>query len=221
MLSSLIMVLLFANTVFSQTPSPQASPAPNEEGAQTGVLGLSFPIDDLGGCNNLGECTNFCEDPVNYNSCANFARENGFYQDDVTSYGDSEFWEDTQNELGCNSAESCGEICSQDEYFDRCESFARRNNIPGGYVDDPTREDYLTVAEEVLGCNSADSCLDFCSNPDNAQECTDFANRVGLRGGETTQGPGGCQTGETCSAYCSDPANYNSCANFARENGNN
>ena len=200
-----IFLSFFVSTsVFSQTPPPEPT-------AGTG-LNLTFPVEDLGGCNNLEECTNYCEDPINQNSCMDFAKENGFYQDDVTTYGDDEFWSDTQSELGCNSEESCETFCSQEANHEACSSFANRNEIPGGYVDTSDKPEYLEVAQNVLGCDSAQSCATFCDDAANAEACTNFANQIGLLGGTSSEGPGGCQTPESCGAYCSDPANYPQCS---------
>src|SRR3989344_4995602 len=200
-----IFLSFFVSTsVFSQTPPPEPT-------AGTG-LNLTFPVEDLGGCNNLEECTNYCEDPINQNSCMDFAKENGFYQDDVTTYGDDEFWSDTQSELGCNSEESCETFCSQEANHEACSSFANRNEIPGGYVDTSDNPDYLQVAQTVLGCDSEESCATFCDDAGNSEACTNFANQVGLLGGTSSEGPGGCQTPESCGAYFSDPANYPQCS---------
>ena len=208
--SSLFFVV---TTVFSQTPTedPSASPvSPPDRG-----LNLTFPVEELGSCNSLEECTNYCEDPVNQNSCTDFAKKNGIYRDDQTAYGDDEFWQNAADELGCGSHGACFEFCSQPANFDTCESYAKRNGIPGGYVAEPDNSVYLEVAQEVLGCDSAESCATFCDDPGNAAACTAFADQGGLLGGNTTGGPGGCQTGETCSAFCSDPANYGECSAFA------
>src|SRR3989344_3047492 len=198
-----------STSVFSQTPTP--------EEIQT-TLNLSYPIEVLGGCENLDECASYCEDPINQNSCMDFARQNGFYQDDPINSADSEFWQGTQNELGCNSAQSCAEFCSQEANFEACESFAKRNEIPGGYIENPDDPVYLEVAREVLGCDNTQSCVTFCDDAGNSEACTNFANQVGLLGGTTEEGPAGCQTGETCSAYCSDPNNFEQCVSFTGAN---
>src|SRR3990167_372866 len=64
---------------------------------------LAFPIEELGGCDSENSCATYCEDPVHYNACSDFAKENGFYTDDQTQYGDDEFWQETQEQLGCSS----------------------------------------------------------------------------------------------------------------------
>lgn len=198
--------ILATTTVFSQDASPAASPG-------AGTAEFAFPIEDLGGCTDLATCTSYCEDPVNQNSCSDFAKKNGFYKDDQTQYADDEFWTDAQNELGCNSTDSCSTFCTDPANHESCDAFAKRNEIPGGYTDTPDKPEYLAIAQNTLGCDSAESCSTFCDDSANAQACTDFANQVGLEGGTTNEGPGGCQTPQTCSAYCSDPANFSQCAN--------
>ncbi|MEK7617392.1 MAG: hypothetical protein AAB414_05060, partial [Patescibacteria group bacterium] len=202
-------IFIAASSVFSQSPSPatedSGSVAPSE-------VKLVFPIEDLGGCASLEDCTNYCEDPVNYNSCKVFAKEQGFYKDDVSTYADQDFWNDAQGELGCNSTDLCITLCSDPASHPACDSFAKRNEIPGGYVDEPDKPEYLAIAQDVLGCDSAASCGNFCDDPANADKCTDFANQVGLLGGTTAAGPGDCQTPETCGVYCSDPANFGQCS---------
>lgn len=48
---------------------------------------------------------------------------------------------------------------------------------------EPTvRPDPWEKAKQVLGCDSAQACKDFCDNPANVQKCADFANQVDLRG---------------------------------------
>ena len=208
---SIVFLFFLTTNVFSQTASPAPAASPGADSSTTTPLNLTYPITDLGSCANLEACSNFCEDPVHASSCSDYAKKNGFYQDDPTTYAGEEFYQDAQTELGCNSKDACLTLCSDPSNHDKCESFARRNDIPGGYVEQPDKPEYLEVAKTVLGCDSADSCSNACDDPANAQKCSDFANQVGLLGGTTTEGPGGCQTPETCGAYCSDPANFEQC----------
>ena len=108
-------VLFFVNKIFAQSPSPSSSPAPSGSPASTSEF--AFPVKDLGGCNSLEACTNYCEDPVNYNSCSNFAKRNGFYKDDKTTYATDTFWDDAKKELGCDSRENCTTFCSDSKNF--------------------------------------------------------------------------------------------------------
>ena len=211
-LTAIIAVLL---TVFATRAFAQESATGSAEGTA-----IVFPIADLGQCTDLAGCMDYCEDPINYNSCADYARQNGFYEDDPTTYADEEFWQETQAQLGCNSAEVCFNFCSDPVNHQACDTFAGNNELPGGYTDDPDRPEYLEIAEDVLGCNSAASCRTVCDDPSNQQRCTDFADEAGLLGGTHTEGPGGCQTTQTCQAYCSDPNNFGECSTFAGTGGN-
>ena len=142
----LFAALFFVNQkIFAQSPSPSGSPTSASE--------FVFPIKELGDCSDLESCTNYCEDPVNQNSCSTFAKKNGFYQDDVTTYATDEFYEDAQSELGCNSRDGCVNFCSQEANFDACSAFAKRSEIPGGYVGEPDKPEYLTIAQTTLGCD--------------------------------------------------------------------
>ena len=152
LLALAVMLLLFfaATSAFSQSPTQSASPSP-APGADANTFNIAFPVKELDDCKNLTECTNYCEDPVNQNSCSAFAKKNGFYQDDVTAYATDEFYEDAQSELGCNSRDGCVNFCSQEANFDACSAFAKRRDIPGGYVDEPDKPKNLTNTPKTLG----------------------------------------------------------------------
>ena len=132
----------------------------------------------------------YCDDPVNYSKCSQYAKEKGFYKNDPVIAADDTFWQKTKNQLGCDTQNACETFCQQSTNYEKCDSFAKTNNLVGGYVDDPGK--YIEKAKESLGCDSASSCSTFCDNAANKEKCTTFANQVGLLGGETTQGPSGC-----------------------------
>ena len=205
---SITFLFLYAtlNSAFSQSPSPSAGASQGSD--------IKYPIEDLGGCSDEASCIDYCNDPVNYNGCASFAKKNGFYKDDITLYADDKFWQDAKRELGCNSEESCAAFCSDSKNFEACNSFAKRNEIPGGYTAEPDNPQFLETAREVLGCDSAQSCSNFCDDEANKDKCSEFADKTGLLGGTEQEGPNGCQTPESCSAYCADPSNFGACSAF-------
>ncbi|MFQ6049495.1 MAG: hypothetical protein ACE5J0_00405 [Candidatus Paceibacterales bacterium] len=91
---------------------------------------------------------------------------------------------------------------------------------------DPFSE--LTYPIPELGnCQSREACEVYCSNPENASTCLDYAERNNLIPEEEIEiarqmlaleeiaGPGGCQGHDECEAYCDDIAHLEECLIFA------
>lgn len=128
---------------------------------------------------------------------------------------------EAQQSLGCSTLAECQDLCSKPENFDKCTEFAENNNVTGGTIQDPDVPEIIDQAGEVLGCTSAQTCVDFCSKEENKAKCTEFAQDTGLLGGETPAGPGGCTSEETCNEFCKDPNNFSICSGFASSQGDN
>lgn len=178
------------------------------------IYGVNFPVADLGNCSNYNECRSFCEDPVNGQGCKDYGKSRGFYKDDPVEVDKDKILNEAKRRLGCDSMESCMNFCEIPANYDKCNSFAKTQGIPGGVVDDPGGREIITKAKEVLGCDSASSCQSFCSQQENIDKCKTFAQDTGLKGGEQRVGPGGCMSEGTCKSFCSDPANYQACSGF-------
>lgn len=175
---------------------------------------ITFPVKELGGCNNLGECRQFCDDPINQPTCIAFAKTKKFYKGDVYKQRRAAALFSAQNELGCNSEKACREVCQRNENQEKCRNFAQKYNLQHEKPIDIQKTGILVEAKTTLGCNSPTTCADFCSQESNKQKCSNFANQTGLSGGEIHQGPGGCASADSCHAFCSDPNHFNECKNF-------
>ncbi len=182
---------------------------------------VSFPIAQLGNCADYSSCRTYCEDPLNQKQCIEFAKKKGFYKEESIKTADQTFWQKTKQALGCDNEASCRELCSQQANFDKCNGFAKENNLSGGQTQDPTKQEILNKAKDVLGCSSYSSCMEFCQKSENKEKCSNFAKQEGLRGGEQHVGPGGCNSEETCRTFCSVPSNYQICSGFATSQGGN
>lgn len=193
--------------------------AQNESDNIAAKYGITFPISELGNCKDLSSCRVYCEDLVNKDSCIAFAKNKGFYKEDVAQTKKEETLAIAKVELGCSSYESCMAFCQDFSNFDKCGAFAKRNNLGGGHVASPEEEKLLEKAKAVLGCDSPSSCMSFCNDPSNRDKCSEFAKQVGIRGGHTNTGPGGCTSRETCQEFCSNPANYEVCSSYGKASG--
>ena len=54
----------------------------------------------------------------------------------------------------------------------------------------------------ISGCNTKESCIDYCSYPENARKCLTFLTRRGVNPYVLPDAPGLCQNKEQCEAYC-------------------
>jgi hypothetical protein len=205
---AIFVLLVNVVSVSAQT----ASPIPSINEPVDEVADLQFPIEDLGGCEDYKSCLTFCDDPVNNAACSEFAKKNGFYKDDPILAPTDDFLAKAKDVLGCETAEACATFCGESANFDACNAFAKSQGMLGGYVEE-IADDSVVIdqAQEVLGCSDAQSCLTFCDDPANQDQCDKFADQEGLLGGEVPVGPGGCTTPQTCQNFCSDPANFEEC----------
>lgn len=216
-ITGLFILTLFSFAIFSlsyaQDPS---SETPEEKAAKHGI---TFPIAELGNCQDYSSCRAFCEDPVNQSVCIDFAKNKGFYKEDPVETNKEEILANAKTELGCDSYDSCMSFCQNSSNFDKCDAFAKKHNLGGGHVSNTEEQEFLAKAKEVLGCDSPSSCMNFCGSPQNRDKCSEFAKQMGVRGGHHEQGPGGCTTDETCSAFCSVPSNYEICSSHSKASG--
>ena len=189
--------------------------AQEDPGEIARTYGVTFPISELGSCENYTECRTYCEDPVNFDACVDYAKDKGFYKGEDEDEIKTVLTRARQT-LGCQTPETCRAFCDQEENFDRCHRFAQSTGLAGGYVEDPAAGEVLSKAKEALGCESYNSCKNFCDNPANRDKCGQFAQEVGVRGGYEYRGPGGCTTEETCRSFCSNPANVSACQNYSQ-----
>ncbi len=194
-----------------------------------------FPIPELNNCAGPQQCRDFCEQPANQTACMNFARKKGFAKemeqppdDGIPEEKRQVVMQSAQSELGCTSMESCRKVCEQDQ--NKCEAFAKKH----GLVKEPPAEErqkmeaekiqLMKVAREDLGCDSMESCRNFCEK--NPKRCMDFAKkrgfdqpdneppeekrgelRPGLEDSSFGRGPGirpACAGEESCKKYCQE-----------------
>lgn len=212
-----IIYTIFITSVLLLAPTPVGAQQSPEETAQK--YGVAFPIAQLGNCPDYGACRTYCEDPLNHDKCIDFAKQKGFYKEPEIATNKQQIIANAAKELGCDSETSCMSLCGQSSNYDRCGAFANKHNLQGGHVANPQEKEIIQKAQQVLGCDSPQSCAQFCGDPANRQKCTDFAQQVGLRGGEQPVGPGGCTSPETCQTFCSDPNNYQICQQYTTAHG--
>lgn len=205
--------------------------------------GITFPVPDLGNCGSKNECRDYCDKPGNMETCIKFAQSHG-----LMSKGEAEQGLKYQKRIlsgsapgGCNSPDSCKEICSDINNLESCLKFADEQGFKEGKVDEARKiHAYLKSGGKMPGgCTSETSCRSYCSDFNHAEECFAFAEQAGLdiekeAGGEKLdrdqfkkfielakngQTPGGCKSKEQCESYCQSETNKEECIAFGQKMG--
>jgi hypothetical protein len=230
--------VLFASVVLAQTSTPPVPPT-NEK---IDASGITYPIPELGNCTDRDNCRSYCNDPANMAACIDFASKHGLMNNDEASVAKKFAGEirDKQTPGGCTSPESCNAYCQDVSHLDQCLSFAKGHGIS----DDNTKQGeqvqkFLAQGGKLPGgCASKDSCEAYCSDFNNATECTAFAKGAGflkkiasdqgmsedqlqkvLDLTSSGQAPGGCKSKDQCESYCKDNSHLQECLSFGTKAG--
>ncbi len=191
-----------------------------------------------GGCTDKIQCIEYCEDVGNIDECLVFAEDNGFIDE-----GELAEAKKVSKALkggaslpgGCKNKAQCETYCDDLDNINECLDFAEKS----GFLDESELVEARQAAKAMEsgarppgGCKNKRSCDDYCSDPNNIEECFAFAEKAGFIPPEEIEQarkiiplmkagkmPGGCKNKESCEAYCEDEANLEVCANFAIEAG--
>ena len=163
-------LLLFLVRAHPTSHAQTSGESPEEAAAKHGI---TFPIGELGNCEDYSSCRTFCEDPVNQSTCIDFAKSKGFYREDQVQTSKEEIIASAKIELGCDSYDSCMSFCQESSNFDKCDAFAKGHSLGGGHVSNTEEQQFLAKAKDVLGCDSPASCMNFCDEPDNRDKCSE------------------------------------------------
>lgn len=136
-------------------------------------------------------------------------------------------------ELGnCKDQADCKVYCDKPENSDACMTFAKENNLMS--------DQEITVAKKFIdgeingpgGCNSKDSCEEYCNDISRIDECIAFAESNNLMPSSELQDakrvqaaikqgikPPACGSKKACDIYCESSDHMEECMTFAMEAG--
>lgn len=215
-------------------PKPPQPKKP--EGPQIDEIKAKQILDERGGpggCNSMEACEQFCSTQGNEEICMNFAAEHGLMpKEDVEKFKKVM---SATGPGGCRGR-ACEQYCENPEHGEECLNFATEN----GFMDKEEAEEAkkfmkLAKAGGPGGCRGQRECDAFCSNPENREECFNFAKNNNLIPQEEIEkmekereiitklesagGPGGCKGPKECFEYCSNPEHMQECFEFGSKQG--
>lgn len=191
---------------------------------------ITFPVEELGGCQSFRECADFCDQSENFKVCTNFAEGHGMVAPEKAAQSRKMIEiAEIGGPGGCKGQDECETYCNVPEHMEECIIFAMENDLI------PSSE--LEEAKKVLAairkgakpppCGGKRECDEYCSQPEHLEECIEFGEAAGFIGPEEVamvrktggKGPGGCKGKEECDVYCNDSANMEECINFGIQYG--
>ncbi len=216
---------------------PQNSPACwsygkyviNKNVLGSSAVSLKYPISELGNCKNAKECFEFCQKKENQIACTNYA-----ISKHLVTQGSNlpkAIAVAAKKELGCNSFETCRNICDRASNMQLCQAFSDKYNFPPKAVSQtasPITSQVLANARKSLGCSTKAACLTFCSRKENYDKCWQFAKNNNLASKDLVQREKdyqdklqkllsaakqelNCNSFDSCAQLCALPENISAC----------
>ena len=204
---------------------------------------ITFPVDELGGCENKQVCKSYCNNPDNFATCYAFAKKHNLVKEIEGKSGNTREEDIVKfakamkdgGPGGCRSHEECESYCSNITNIETCLNWAEKTGVMKGKEFEEAKKVQSAMqrgAKMPGGCKSKNQCENYCQNPDNMEECLAFAEKAGfipkeelekakqfakhMKEGST---PGGCRSEKECQEYCFDGDKIEECMAFAEKNG--
>ncbi len=205
------------------------------------VFDITYPIPELGGCADRLACKAYCDAPENTAACVKFAQDHGLIikheaQQNQRNQPDNANLQKIAEAIknggpgGCKTFDECKVYCNDPANSRECFKFAREHSIVSQAGDDFSDkiERLIKAGKKLPGdCKTYQECSQYCSAPENHEECMAFGRKEGLINKDEAdkfakaqalmdsgQAPGGCKTKEECQQYCSDSAHTEECVEF-------
>lgn len=183
-----------------------------------------------GGCKTQEQCKSYCENLTRIDECLTFAKNNDLITDKDLKEAQkiAQILKEGKITPGnCKTKNECLNYCEDPTNSDECLSFAESNDL--------IEKDEIENARKVLpliakgespgSCKNKKQCQDYCKDPQNFDECLNFAKKAGIINDEDAKiaqkthgkGPGNCTSKEECDDFCNQSQNHEKCFSFAKE----
>jgi hypothetical protein len=133
---------------------------------------------------------------------------------------------------GCQNKTACQTYCDKPENMEACLDFAERNNLMSQEEIEQAKKFIAAGSEGPGGCQTKDSCEEYCNDISHIDECISFAEKNDLIPPEELAEakqvqaaikkgvkPPACGNKKACEVYCDNPEHMEECISFAKEAG--
>ena len=196
--------------------------------AGTHAQTMTFPIVELGNCNNAATCKIYCDQPQNHDACTLFAKEKGIAAGKRrVNEKHVSVLSSAKTALGCSTIAACQSFCEEQANWERCQVFAQKHGLSTSQKVSAKDEELLSEAKQNLNCDSFDSCEALCEQKANYTKCAAL-----LQDQVTSDDRAmfekykpqikeflGCDSMVTCMAFCMNPLNMSKCSELGSKIG--
>jgi len=196
-----------------------------------------YPISELGGCADKGACMNYCNKSENMEACINYGEKNNLMTKEEIKISRAVTVKLKEGKMpgGCNDKKTCETFCQGNlDNLEECLSFADEIGMTDANIEEGKKiaKALKEGANLPGGCKNKNECQVYCADPNNVEECLNFAGNSGIinpeelaearkvakfiKSGET---PGGCKRKADCDDYCKIESNFEECLSFAEKAG--
>jgi hypothetical protein len=181
---------------------------------------FTYPISDLGYCQNQKECHLYCEISANQPACWAYRVYKTAVLGDTTDEALTQLgFTFPIPELGnCANYQQCHDYCLSSQNSVQCRAYSQNQKSL-------LTSRLLEKASIELGCTTLDECKLFCSQDENKSLCESFRRRWKLSTStrktilQRAQSELGCQTLSECKKMCAEDENLEYCRAFAKRMG--
>jgi hypothetical protein len=188
---------------------------------------VTFPIAELGGCQNKNECRVYCDNVTNAIACTSFAEAHNLISKDEAKKS-KEFANAILKQTGpgkCDSPISCQNYCATESHRDECVKFAESHGLVEKKLLSRAKTIESSIQKGVTpgGCLSKKECEAYCDLDANLEECVSFSLQLDDEGqGLDVSGEGTlpfCTDKESCENFCDQKDHHQECLTFAQKRG--
>ncbi len=199
---------------------------------------FSYPVEELGNCQNEAECKDYCDSWENIEECVFFAEAHNLLSPEELAEAKKIMKALAQGAAppgGCLNPTQCKAYCEEPTLIEECITFAEKAGIipPSEAAEARQVRKALLAGIPLPGnCGTKKNCEAYCSKPAHTQECIQFARRAGLISAKEAaeaekvmpliakgESPGGCKSKEECEIYCADESHVEECVSFTLKAG--
>lgn len=195
---------------------------------------ISYPVAELGGCEDKAACKAYCDDADHLEACLAFAEKNGLMSKGEIDTAKKFMEAGGKGPGGCSGKDECQNYCDDIGHIDECIAFAEKTGIlpPEELAEAKLVQSAIARGIQPPACRGKEACDAYCEDPGNMKECVAFGEASGFLKGreledakkmltaiESGVAPLPCRGRESCDAYCSEVDHMEACMTFAQAAG--